>query len=371
MKLTPGIRLFAALLLTFAGSLGISGQSGRVQPTPTPPPRDDTFRVHTEEIKLNVLAFDENGKFFGDVTAGDLVITENDVLHQPSSVRRIPANVLIVMDTGGELRFIKSLERTRKLAHAVVDALRPGDSVALLQYSDKAEIVQEWTIDRGQMTAAIKRTNFGKRSAFVESLILARSFLMKSGLDNKHLVLITDGTDSSATPSAKFDAMQALLATDVSIHVLSYTSMEAEDIEPRTKGQSKTPPKAALPPEVQAQLPNGVKNQGVKVGPTINLDRTLIRRMKARKLDLETSEKELDKLAANSNGEFILPITYEEMLEKAPNVARMIDAAYSVTYMPKIPVVDTRGIAERKIEVTSKRDGLIVQARRKLLIATR
>ena len=56
------------------------------------------------------------------------------------------------------------------------------------------------------------------------------------------------------------------------------------------------------------------------------------------------------------------------MLQKAPLVSRMIDSSYVVTYMPKIAVVDTRGIAERNIEVTSKRPGLIVQARRKLLI---
>jgi hypothetical protein len=56
------------------------------------------------------------------------------------------------------------------------------------------------------------------------------------------------------------------------------------------------------------------------------------------------------------------------MEEKAALVAKMIDASYVVTYTPKIPVVESRGIAERTINVTSKRPGLIVQARRKLLI---
>jgi hypothetical protein len=46
----------------------------------------------------------------------------------------------------------------------------------------------------------------------------------------------------------------------------------------------------------------------------------------------------------------------------------MIDASYVVTYTPKISVVETRGIAERNIEVTSKRPGLIVVARRRLII---
>src|SRR5688572_333157 len=44
-------------------------QSGRVAPpTPTPTPKDDdAVRVATEEIKLNVTAFDANGEFVGDV----------------------------------------------------------------------------------------------------------------------------------------------------------------------------------------------------------------------------------------------------------------------------------------------------------------
>ncbi len=354
-------------------SLAISAvaQSGRVQQTPTPPRDDDTVRVHTEEIKLNVLAFDEKGNFFRDVTADDLVITENNILHQPTSVRRLPANVLIVMDTGGEMRSVKSLDKTRSVASGVVEALRPGDSIALLQYSDKAEIVAEWTSDKGQMLAAIKRTNFGRRSVFVDALKLAADFLLKSSLENKHLVLITDGTDSGGRSSVKFDAIQRLLATDISVHVLSYNLMEAADIEPRTIGVSNSPPPKAMPDEVAAQLPNGARD--VMTAPkfkTINLDRTLIRKLKARKADLETSQQQLEKLAEDTNGEFILPESIDEMIEKSALVARMIDSAYVVTYTPKIPVVETRGVATRNIDVTSKRPGLVVQARRKLVISS-
>lgn len=360
--------LFLSCILCFA--VISMAQSGRVAPTPTPTPRDDdTVRIVTEEIKLNVLAFDEDGKFFGDVTANDLVISENNVLHQPASVRRLPANVLIVMDTGGEMRFVKSLDQTRKVARGVVQALRPGDSVSVLQYSDKAEIVAEWTEDKAQMLAAIKRTNFGRRSAFVDALRLATDFLLKNPRENKHLVLITDGTDSGGQGSARFDAFQRLLTTDISVHVLSYTEMEAADIEPRTKRTSNTPPPKAMPDEIAATLPKG-NQKGTRIGPTINMDRTMIKKLKSRKVDLEVSQEQLEKLAENTNGEFILPASVDEMVEKSALVARMIDASYVVTYTPKIPVVDTRGIAERTIDVTSKRPGLTVQARRKLVIST-
>lgn len=364
------------ILLTFGililAIMPLHAQSGRVQATPAPTPSDDTVRVTTEEIKLNVLAFDENGRFVPNVTERDLVITENNVLHQPTSVRRISANVLIVLDTGGELRSVKTLDQTRKVAKAVVGALKPDDAVAIMEYSDKAAIVDEWTTDKARTLAAIgKKTNFGRRSAFIDALKMATDFLLKDPLENRHLILITDGTDSLGRSSAKFDAFQRLLTTNISVHVISYTSMEAADIQPRTKGISNRPAPKAMPDEIAATLPNGVRNpSAVKIGPTINLDRTLIRKLKARKVDLENSQEQLEKVAGSTNGEFILPESLDEMVAKAPLVAKMIDASYVVTYTPKIPVIDTRGIAERNIEVTSKRDGLIVQARRKLVINT-
>lgn len=371
VKLSSHISISVAFVYILGLAVFAGAQSGRVQPTASPTPADDTVRVVTEEIKLNVLAFDENGDFFRDVTVKDLVISENNVLHQPESVRRLPANVLIVMDTGGEMRSVKSLDVTRRVARGVVDGLRAGDSVAILEYSDKADIVSEWTSDKPEMLAAIKRTNFGRRSVFVDALKLATDFLSKDPLENKHLVLITDGIDSGGKSSAKFDAFQRLMATNISVHVLSYTSMEAADIEPRTKGVSNSPPPKALPPEIAAQLPNGARDAATapKIGPTINLDRTLLKKMRARQTDLETSQEQLEKLAENTNGEFILPATVDEMAKKSALVSRMIDSSYVVTYTPKIPVIETRGIAERNIDVTSKRPGLVVQARRKLLIA--
>ncbi len=144
-------------------------QSGRVTPTPTPSD-DDPVRVITEEVKVNILAFDEDDNFFTDVKPEDLVINENDILHQAASLRRLPANVLIVMDTGGELRSIKNLDQTKKTARAVINALRPDDSVAILQYADSVQLLEEWTTDRNRLYASVGRAKFGRRSVFVDAV---------------------------------------------------------------------------------------------------------------------------------------------------------------------------------------------------------
>ena len=157
--LLPRLKLFLLVSILILSLSALSNaQSRRVPPpTPTPSPEkdDDPVRVVTEEIKLNVLAFDGDGKFVTDVKEADLVITENDILHQPSSVRRIPANILIVMDTGGEMRQVKSLDQTRKTAKAIVNALKPEDSIAVLQYGDTAQIVAEWTNDKTQILLSL------------------------------------------------------------------------------------------------------------------------------------------------------------------------------------------------------------------------
>lgn len=349
----------------------VSAQSQR-KPAPTPTPDGDTVKVATEEIKVNALAFDEAGQFAPDLKPEDVVITDNNILHIPTSVRRIPASVLIVMDTGGEMRSVKSIDQTRKVAAAVVNSLRAGDSIAVIEYSDKAEMVSEWSTDKSVSLAAIGKTDFGKRSALADAIELAKQMLTRSDVENRHLVLITDGTDSVATAEEKSDALNSLLSTDINVHVISYAHLEALDIKPRTSRLSKNPPPKAVPDVVAIGIQNSSGRPqdpiSKKVGPTINTDQKMLNKVRARKADLEQSEAVLAKIAENTNGEIIIPETLEEMIEKAALVSRLIDASYVVTYTPKFPLEEARPGSERTITVTSKDPTIIIQSLRKLVI---
>ena len=362
---------FMRFTFLFALFLALTVSVTAQTPVPTPPQEDDVpERIFTEEIKLNVLAFDESGKFFSDVKKEDLVISEDGRLHQASSIRRLPAHVLIVLDTGGEMRQAKSIEQTKLTARSLINALAPQDSVAILQYHDRAEIIAEWTTKEEALKILNSKINFGRRSVFVDALELAGKFMQRSPVENKHLVLISDGTDSINNKAERNAAMNRLLASSVSVHVISYTGMEREKIEPRAKGITNSPPPKALPSEVAATLPNGVRDVATAppIGPTINVDREFLRKMRERKNALVESEQYLSSLAADTNGEFILPETPEEMIEKTALVARVIDSSYVVTYTPKRALSESKKGEVRNIEVTSKRPGLDVQARRKVVV---
>ncbi len=355
--------VFTALLAFTAAALGQT-------PTPTPVIDDTPETIFTEEIKLNVSAFDTYGDFVSEVKAHDLVILEDGRIHQASSIRRLPASILIVLDTGGEMRNVKSLDQTRETAKLLVASLKPEDSVALLEYNDTPKIISEWTTDKGEtMRALNKDLNFGRRSVFVDALNLATEFLSKSENENRHLVLITDGTDSFDRADRRTEEMRRLMTTNINVHVISYTLLEAEKVDPKTKSTNAKPHPNALPSEVIAGLPNGVKETALATNIlTINTDREFLKVMRKRKQDLEDSGKFLLALSENTSGMYILPESKEEMIQKAKLIGKIIDSNYVVTYTPKRALSESPNGEIRTVEVSSRRAGLRVSAKRKILI---
>ena len=339
-------------------------------PAPTPIQDDEPEKIITEEIKLNVSAVDNNGKFVSNVKAEDLVIMEDERLHQASSLRRIPANVLIVMDTGGEMRRAKSFNQTRATARNLINALQAEDSVAIIQYNDKVEIIAEWTNKEEALNFLNTKANFGKRSVFLDALDTATKFLQKTPLENRHLVLITDGTDTFNNLTERSTAMRNLLATDINVHIFSFTQMERVALAPK-KGVFKEgePKPQRLPEEVLMTMPKDIQSMMriPRLG-SINTDKEFLRKMKERENALIESEKYLIELSKDTNGELILPASNEEMLEKTALIAAIIDSSYVLTYAPKRPLSESKPGEVRNIEVTSRRPDLQVQARRKLMI---
>ncbi|MBK7705662.1 MAG: VWA domain-containing protein [Acidobacteria bacterium] len=367
--------LLIALAVSFASSAG--AQSGRFveRPTPTPtpvatptPPDDQNLRVETEEIKVNISAFDERGRFYAGVGNDDVVISEDNVLHQPTSIRRMPASVLILLDTGGEDRVAKDYKTTRNTAKMLIENLAPDDSVALLEVNDAARIIAEWTNDKKQLyTVLDKELKFGKQSKFVEALQLAVDFFQKSGSENRHLVLITDGLDSSTTDAERNAAILRVLTTDINVHVFSYTRLELDVVKERKSSMVRRggAPRTQLPPGADIPV-NGTTKTYPTV--TINTDREMMKKIKQRGEQLENSEKALNELSENTNGIFFLPVSIDEMLSKTAYLARNIDAQYVVTYTPKRPLAQAGAGEVRVITITSKRSGLEILGRRKLAI---
>lgn len=356
---------FLFFVVIFAFGTNIFAQT----PKPTPP--ESVEKVATEEIKLNVLALTKDGDFAAKLAPEDLVINEDGRLNQANSVRRIPANVLLVLDVGGEIAYAKRNKITAETARALVAALQPNDSVAAMQYGDKVEMLSGWTKDKNQLAQVLsdRKLDFGKRSVFNEAVQKAIEFFNKTPLENRHLILVTDGVDSFDNAQAKNNFTKNLLSSDINVHVVSYTKLQQQAIgttKTVTASGTNNSPSSNFPPGIG--LPHKNETQTFPVA-TVNLDREMIRKRKEEMNKLQTSEKFLTRIAEDTNGEIFLPETPDEMIAKTATLAKNIDSQYVVTYTPKRPLSEARDGEIRTIEVTSRRAGLEVQGRRKFVVA--
>jgi VWFA-related protein len=352
--------IFTNCLILF--SLAVVGFSQ----TPEPTPPDNDINITTEEIKLNISAVTNSGQTALGLTVDDVVISENGRLHQATSVRQIPANVLFVLDVGNEISYAKRNKITAKTARNLVNALDAEDSIAVIQYGDKVETLSDWTKDKSALNKILgdNKLGLGKHSRFNLAVTTAVDFFAERPLENRHLILITDGIDSQNDAEARDLLIKRLLSSDINVHVISYTRLQQQSIKGlktvNVGGIKRQPQAPGIGP------PEGLPPVGGSV--SINLDREMIRHRKKQLGDIVASEEFLTTLAENTNGEIFLPETSDEMTDKMGNLAKYIDSQYVVTYTPNNPLEDAADGEIRNIQVTSRKSGVYIQSSRKYVV---
>lgn len=357
--------LFMAFLITAFSVIGFSQT-----PKPTPPIETDEkpTRVTTEEIRLNIVARNEFDHFDPTVVAEDLMVVEDRVPHKIESLRRVPASVMLILDMGGEMRTAKNLKTTQAAAASLIRSLSDEDRIAVIQYSDRAQVLSEWETKDEAIEAVAKKLAFGRRSVFVEALKTAAKMLDSREAQNRHLVLITDGLDSLAKKEERETAIKKLLEANVSVHVLSYTRMEQKGNASRSvmiKGGEKRIPKRTDEAH-KASLPQPIQDlmNMPRIGMTINTDREMLKKAREQQQNLRNSETQLNDLAIKTGGTIVFPESDENLIEQGKEIAKLIDSVYVATYIPKRPLEASPPGETREIGVVSRRVGLKVEARR-------
>jgi len=349
--------------------------AAQTDPKPSPTPKTDEqeqrVRVFTEEVRLPVVATDAGGHYDAALEADEVLVLEDGSPQQIRSIRHIPGNVLFILDTGGGDNIgvgglSKKTSTTRAVALEILSLLASGDQFAVLQSSDKPDLLQTWTSDKQQVARVLNSKLYaGKRSRIFESMVKAAQVLADRPEGSRHVVLITDGVE---TPGGKVDideGLKKLSEARATVHIISYTTLirQKDDKQPSnvTVGQrpSSENPITANDPT----LPPG-STRSPSYGVSIRFDPAMKRKRKAYEKETENSEKWLTDLAAETGGTIFLPLSSDEMMSHAEKVAREIGAEYIVTYRPKRPLSAAKPGEYRRVEVASRRVGLYLRTRR-------
>ncbi len=341
---------------------------------------DEPIKIATEEVHLNIAAQTANGRFVPTLTPDDLLIVEEGTPQKIESMKKLPASVLLLLDTGGNLNFAKNIRQTRLTAKLLVEKLSGDHAIAALQSYNKIETIADWTNDHAAVQDNLDKKLFsGNLSRFSDSVNAAIKMFDARPLENRHLVFIGDALDSVADSETRRQAFQNLLAANITVHVLAYNKMESEGAEAAARpfqiGEKN--PRPRLPDFILEDLIRGLPVEmrdsfrRMMTAPRLfilRLDKKALKLAKQKRDDWIRSEAELQALSEDTGGFFQSPEEPETMWLAATEIAKAVNSQYVVTYVPTKPFAGSQQTEERKVRVGTHCSGIRVKSRQKVIL---
>ena len=369
------------LALIFLGAGMAFAQATKPSPTPSPNPSpsesdQERVRVFTEEVRLPVIAFDSYGHYDPTLEPEDVLVLEDGVIQQVRSIRHIAANVLFLLDTGGELSGLggmsKSTNLTRDVAENLIRRLPEGSWIALLQSGSSTDLIQPWSQDKQAVLKTLKNKLYStKRSRISDAIVVAAQQLKDRPEGSRHVVMITDGVDSPGAKTERAEAIKKLVAARATVHIISYTQFVRQKSDKKTTELSTGQLPNNTNPIVMTDptLPPGT-TRSPSFGVGIRFDPAMRRQRKAYEADVRKSEQVLSNIADETGGKILLPVNSSEMLAQSNDIARAIGAEYVVTYRPKRPLAEAPSGEYRRVQVQSRKVGVSLHSRRGYVVPT-
>jgi hypothetical protein len=150
------------------------------------------------------------------------------------------------------------------------------------------------------------------------------------------VLLLSDGFDS-ASKTTRNKALDALMKTEASVFVVSWTELLRSEVIKAMKWNGVHEPGGSRLYKRQAELAGFLRK-------------------------LDGKEAELKSLAELTGGEFYLPARFKVFLQQPADILRDIGSQYTLTYLTEREFVDT---SFRSVQVIAARSGMTVRARQR------
>jgi VWFA-related protein len=317
----------------------VEGQSGRNRGQAKPQTHHDdkdTIRLRVEEVLLPVSVHSDLGKLPPNLQKTDFILTEDGKKQVINSVMHTPANVLFVLDAGGDST-LKNLNLNRDLALKMVDSMGPEDKAAVITYSDQVNLLSQWTGDKAALHRALQ-WDFkpGIRSDFYQSLLYAADEVLPRVSGRRSVVVISDGVDSFNELDFE-KVLTALHRARATAYVISQNEILLRELKPR-----------AFNPLSSYEMLDPVARKRISA-------------LRAYYKQLEAAVITLKGLAEETGGAVWNSGTREEFARLSPQIVTEIGTEYLFAYSTERARDDTRFHA---INVYPTRPGLQVRSRR-------
>ncbi len=328
LNLIMRFQKFLILLLFLLLSCAVvSAQSG-----------DDVIKIDSSIVRLNVGVADRQGRPITNLSKENFTLYEDGVKQEISRFEPTvaPFSVVMLLDMSGSTLGFR--EVIRQSAFRFVDALASEDRVAVVEFYDKPNLLNDFTNKRKPIINSINVASGRGKTQLYKALDFALDKLAKEGKRRKAIIVLTDGIDSNLRDIDR-NYLEKVKESDI-----------AKAINPENN-------------DALNKLLNKSDNQGVTIYPLALPTGDPFKLAEPTPLQVamySASRARLHILADRTGGTFNAINHLEDMGKLYASVAADLRALYTVEYAP----TDTKRDGKwRKIKIEVNNSELISKTR--------
>jgi len=185
--------------------------------------KDETpINIGIALVVLDVSVVDPSNKPVMDLKQEDFSVTEDKVPQKIDHFSReqVPVSLVFAIDTSGSMR--PKLDQVVKASANIVKEGRAGDEMAVIEFKDQPELLEEFTGDVNDVIDTLNGLVASRQTAMLDALYLAADYANKDGKNRRKAVLVvTDGLDNDSY--YKFgEVVNHLREIDVQIYLIGF-----------------------------------------------------------------------------------------------------------------------------------------------------
>jgi VWFA-related protein len=159
---------------------------------------DIPIKIDSSIVRLNVGVVDRQGKAITNLNRENFQLYENgvkqEILRFEPTVA--PFSVVMILDMSGSTTGFRQV--IQQSAFRFVDALSPDDRVAVIEFYDKINLLNDFTSNRKSIANSIMVANGQGKTQLYKSLEFALDKLSNEKNRRKAIIVLTDGIDTAA-----------------------------------------------------------------------------------------------------------------------------------------------------------------------------
>ena len=188
--------------------------------------RDNTIKVDTDLVLLDVSVIDQNNNQVFDLKKEDFQIFEDKILQPIETLSRaeVPVSLGLVIDTSGSMR--SKLQNVSDAALDIVKQMKLDDEAFVSQFKAEPELLKEFTSDREEIEDAIGEMFTSGGTSLLDAIIATADYAHEKGKNRrKALIVITDGLERNSSVKEK-EVLDAMKEDEVQVYLVGFIDEE-------------------------------------------------------------------------------------------------------------------------------------------------